>query len=134
LSDKALLKQRQQLREMAQGFRPAQILLTCFDLGVFEALAGRQATAAEVATAVEADARGVELLLNAASALGLLEKREGRSANTALTETCLVPGGPGTMASSLRLQRAFYRRWGRLSRRGAHWSAAGRGSSRRTGR
>jgi SAM-dependent methyltransferase len=115
LSDQALLKQRQQLREMAQGFRSAQILLTRFDLGVFEVLAGRQATAAEVATVVEADAPGVELLLNAASALGLLEKREGRFANTALTETCLTPGGPGAMASSLRLQRAFYRRWGRLA-------------------
>jgi hypothetical protein len=29
LSDQALLTQRQQLREMAQGFRQAQILLTC---------------------------------------------------------------------------------------------------------
>jgi len=115
LSDQALLKQRQQLRELAQGFRPAQILLTCFDLGVFEALDGRPATAVEVATAVEADARGVELLLNAAAALGLLEKREGRFANAALAQTCLTQGGPGAMASSLRLQRAFYRRWGRLA-------------------
>jgi hypothetical protein len=54
-------------------------------------------------------------LLNAASALGLLDKREGRFANAALAEMCLAPGGPGAMASSLRLQRAFYRRWGRLA-------------------
>jgi hypothetical protein len=52
LSDRVLLKQRQQVREMAQGFRQAQILLDCIDLGVFEA------TAAEVATALRADARG----------------------------------------------------------------------------
>jgi hypothetical protein len=114
-SNQDLLQQRRQLREMAQGFRQAQILLTCLDLGVFEALDGRRATASEVATAVGADARGVGLLLNAASALELLEKREGRFANTALAETCLTPGRPGTMAASLRLQRAFYRRWGRLA-------------------
>jgi hypothetical protein len=113
--DETVLRQRQELREMASGFRQAQILLTCFDLGVFEALDGRRATAAEVATAVEADARGVELLLNAAAALGLLEKREGRFANAAPAQTCLAPDGPGAMASSLRLQRAFYRRWGRLA-------------------
>jgi SAM-dependent methyltransferase len=115
LSNQDLLQQRRQLREMASGFRQAQILLTCIDLGVFEALAGHPATAAEVATALGADARGVELLLNAASALGLLEKREGRFANAALAQTCLAPGEPGTMAASLRLQRAFYRRWGRLA-------------------
>lgn len=114
-SNQDLLQQRRQLREMAQGFRQAQILLTCFDLGVFEALDGRRATAAEVAAAIEADARGVELLLNAAAALGLLEKREGRFASSALAQTCLAPGGPGDMAHSLRLQRAFYRRWGRLA-------------------
>jgi hypothetical protein len=114
-SDQDLLQQRWQLREMAQGFRQAQILLTCLDLGVFEALEGRRATASEVAAAVGADTRGVELLLNAASALELLEKREGRFANTALAERCLTSGGPGTMGASLRLQRAFYRRWGRLA-------------------
>jgi hypothetical protein len=82
---------------------------------VFEALDGRRATAAEVATGLGADARGVELLLNAAAALGLLEKREGRFANSALAQTCLAPGGPGAMAHSLRLQSAFYGRWGRLA-------------------
>jgi hypothetical protein len=113
--DEMLLRQRQKLGEMASGFRQAQILLTCYDLGVFEALAGRPATAAEVAATVDADTRGVELLLNAAAALGLLEKHKGRFANAALAQSCLVPDGPGAMAHSLRLQRAFYRRWGRLA-------------------
>ncbi len=114
-SDETVLRRRQEIRELASGFRQTQILLTCFDLGVFEALDGRWVTAAEVAAAVGADARGVELLLNAAASLGLLDKHEGRFGNTALAETCLTPGGPGAMAASLRLQRAFYRRWGRLA-------------------
>ena len=41
LSDKALMEQRQRLREMSQGFREAQVLLTCVELGVFEALNDR---------------------------------------------------------------------------------------------
>lgn len=100
---------------MAQGFRPAQVLLTGVELGVFETLAGRTATAAEIAVAVEADPRGVELLLNAAVALGLLDKQNGRFANAALAETWLAPAGGDGVLRSLRLQRAFYRRWGRLA-------------------
>lgn len=115
--DQEMLQQRRQLRDMAQGFRQAQVLLTCVELGVFETLAGRTATAGEVAVAVEADPRGVELLLNAAVSLGLLDKRNGRFANAALTKTWLAPSrrrGDGLLRS-LRLQRAFYRRWGRLA-------------------
>jgi hypothetical protein len=100
---------------MAQGFRQAQVLLTCVELGVFETLTGRAATAAEVAVAVEADPRGVELLLNAAVALRLLAKQNDRFANAALTETWLAPAGGDGLVRSLRLQRAFYRRWGRLA-------------------
>ena len=110
-----VLRRRHALREVAQGYRCAQILLTCVELGVFDVLAGRRAAAGEVAEAVGADARGVELLLNAATAIGLTDKCDGRFTNTALTETCLTPGGAGAMTRSLHLERAFYRRWGRLS-------------------
>jgi predicted O-methyltransferase YrrM len=113
--EETVLRQRQVLQEMAHGFRQAQILLTCVELGVFEALDGRRATVAEVASAVGADVRGMTLLLNAAAALGLLEKREGRLANTALAKACLTPGGAGAMVRSLRLESAFYRRWGHLA-------------------
>ncbi len=114
-SDQASLIQRQQLREMAQGFRQAQILLTCAELGVFEALEDGQATASEVAEITGADPRGVELLLNAAAALDLLEKRADHFSNKPLVAACLLPGMPGTMARSFRLQAAFYQRWGHLA-------------------
>lgn len=114
-SDQALLKQRQRLREMAQGFRHAQILLTCVELGVFETLSEGQATASEVAQALGADPRGIELLLNAAAALDLVDKKADRFSNKTLVEACLLPGRPGTMARSFRLQAAFYQRWGHLA-------------------
>lgn len=113
--DQALLIQRQQLREIAQGFQEAQILLACVELGVFEALIGGPAAASVVAHKVGADPRGVELLLNAAAALGLLYKSKDQFGNKPLVAACLLPSVPGSMARGIRLQTAFYRRWGRLA-------------------
>lgn len=113
--DKTLLEERQRLRVMAQGFREAQILLTCVELGVFEALRDGPATAAVVAGRVGADPRGMELLLNTAAALELLDKSADQFSNRPLVAASLMPGAPGTMARSIQLQAAFYRRWGRLA-------------------
>jgi SAM-dependent methyltransferase len=112
---RTVLQQRQRLTEMARGYRVAQILFACVELGVFEAIAAGARSAPDIAAATQADARGAELLLNAAAAIGLLEKREGRFFNTPLTETCLTRGGPGYIADSLKLESAFYRRWGHLT-------------------
>jgi SAM-dependent methyltransferase len=108
---RAVLQQRQRLREMAQGYRVAQILFACVELGVFEAIAAGARSATDVATAIQADVRGAELLLNAAVAIGLLEKREKRFVNMPIAETCLTRGGQGYIADSLKLESAFYRRW-----------------------
>jgi hypothetical protein len=110
-----LPQQRQQLREMAQGFRQAQVLLTCVELGVFEVLHGRNATAAKIAQAAAADPRAMELLLNAAVALGLLDKNADHFSNIPPIAACVLPDTAGTMARSLTLQAAFYRRWGHLA-------------------
>jgi precorrin-6B methylase 2 len=114
-TDEDLLKQRQRLREMAQGFRQAQVLLTCVELEVFAVLDGRNATAAEIARATATDTRGMELLLNTAVALDLLDKQENHFSNIPLVAACTLPDADGTMARSLTLQAAFYRRWGHLA-------------------
>jgi hypothetical protein len=114
-SYEALLIQHQKLREMAQGFRQAQILLTCIQLGVFEALKDGHATASEVAQSIASDPRGTELLLNAAAALDLVEKSEDRFSNKPLVAACLLAEMPGTMVRSFRLQAAFYQRWAHLA-------------------
>jgi hypothetical protein len=100
---------------MARGYRQAQVLLTCVELGVFAALADRRLSAMQLAAELGCDGRALELLLNAATALGLLEKRQGQFANTPLAAACLAPGGPANLGSGLRLEAAFYRRWGRLA-------------------
>jgi SAM-dependent methyltransferase len=110
-----VLQQRQRLRELARGYRAAQILFACVELDVFEAIAAGAHSATDIATAIQADARGTELLLNAAVAIGLIEKRDERFFNTPIAETCLTWSGQGYMADSLKLESAFYRRWGHLT-------------------
>ncbi len=111
-TDETFQKERKKLHETARHYRHSQILLTCVELGVFDALSGRDATAAELAATLGADARGLELLLNAATALGWLEKRGGRFSNASLAENHLTASA---MGHTLRLESAFYNRWGHLA-------------------
>ena len=69
-----VLQLRRQVSELARGYRTAQVLLTCVELGVFEAIAAGAATETEITAAIACDARGTGLLLNTAASLGLLEK------------------------------------------------------------
>lgn len=110
-----VLQLRRQVSELARGYRTAQVLLTCVELDVFEAIAAGATTEAGIAAATGCNMRGMALLLNTAAGIGLLEKRAGRFANSELASTCLTRGGAGYMAGSLRLERAFYRRWERLA-------------------
>ena len=106
------LQLRRQVQQIAQSYRQAQILLTCVELGVFEVLAGRSAAAIEVAQAIGADLRGMELLLNAATAFGLLVKHDGLFTNTDIANTCLSPDGASPLARRLKIESTFYHRWG----------------------
>ncbi len=115
IDSQAILQLRRQVSELARGYRTAQVLLTCVELGVFDAIAAGAAAEGEIVAATGCDPRGMGLLLNTAASIGLLEKREGRFANSELAATCLIRGGAGAMAGSLRLEAAFYRRWERLA-------------------
>jgi hypothetical protein len=82
---------------------------------VFEALKEGPAATVAVAQKVGAEPRALGLLLNTAAALGLLHKSKDQFSNKSLVAACLLPGAPGSMVRSIRLQTAFYRRWGRLA-------------------
>lgn len=63
-------------------------------LEVFTQLADRQLSAAEVATELDASVRGMELLLNALVAMGLLSKNEGRFTDTSESAILLNRASP----------------------------------------
>lgn len=84
--------------EMATAFQRSRVLLTAYELGVFTVLNDEWKTSAEVAAAIEADARATDRLMNALTALGLLQKQDGRFTNSPAAAHFLVKGRPDYMA------------------------------------
>jgi len=64
------------------------------ELDVFTLIGTDTMSADQVAEALECDARGISMLLNALSAIGLLVKKQGRYANTDVSMSLLVKGSP----------------------------------------
>ena len=84
--------------EMAMAFQRSRVLLTAYELGLFTVINDEWKTSAEVATALETDSRATDRLMNALTALGLLDKRDGRFTNSPAAVRFLVKGRPDYMA------------------------------------
>jgi 2-polyprenyl-3-methyl-5-hydroxy-6-metoxy-1,4-benzoquinol methylase len=84
--------------EMANAFQRSRALLTAHELGLFTVINDEWKTSAEVAAALDADERATDRLMNALTALGLLEKRDGRFTNSPAAAEFLVKGRPEYMA------------------------------------
>jgi 2-polyprenyl-3-methyl-5-hydroxy-6-metoxy-1,4-benzoquinol methylase len=84
--------------EMATAFQRSRVLLTAYELGLFTVINDEWKTSADVATALESDPRATDRLMNALTALGLLEKRDGRFTNSPAAARFLVKGRPEYMA------------------------------------
>ncbi len=102
------------LMAIAAAFRQSRVLLSGYDLGVFTAIGGGSPTAAEVAQKVGADERGIDRLLNALVAIGVLEKTAGRFRNGAAAARWLDAASPDCL-SSLGHQSQLYAAWATLT-------------------
>lgn len=85
--------------ETAMAFQRSRVLLTAYELGVFTVLNDERRPSADVAAAIGADARATDRLMNALTAMGLLEKRDGLFGNRPAAAASLVKGKPGYLAS-----------------------------------
>lgn len=92
----------------------AKILLTAVKLDLFSTIDARPRTADEVAQRIGADARTLELLMNALVATGVLTKDGDRFANTSVAQTHLVKTSPGYIGHLLMLHDAEWNNWGKL--------------------
>jgi SAM-dependent methyltransferase len=110
----AVYEHRRRILNTLRAFRTSQVLMACAELGVFELLANGPLTEAEIASAVQADARGMGLLLNTATVFGFLIKHDGHFANAPMTDSCLARRDANYIGDILKLDGAFYRRWGHL--------------------
>ena len=104
----------QGILEMASGFQRSRVLLTACELGLFTALEEGARSSAEVARALGADGRATDRLMNALCALGLLEKRGDRFANTPLAARFLVQGKPDYLANLLHTAH-LWQTWSTLT-------------------
>ncbi|OGW64266.1 MAG: hypothetical protein A3H49_05615 [Nitrospirae bacterium RIFCSPLOWO2_02_FULL_62_14] len=91
-----------------------KILLTAVKLDLFSAIDAKPKTAVEVAQRIGADARTLELLMNALVATGVLTKDGDRFANTSVAQTHLVKTTPGYIGHLLILHDAEWNNWGGL--------------------
>lgn len=102
--------------EIARGFQPASVVAAAADLDLFGALCPTPLSAAELARVLEADVRGIRILLDALVALGLLEKTENRfSVPEDLVPTLGRHGAGSVLAMAQHLSNCL-RRWAHLAR------------------
>ena len=91
-----------------------KILLTAIKLDLFSALAGRAASASDLARRLSLDERALSLLLHALVAMRILTKHEGRFANTGVARKHLVKISPDYVGHLLVLHDSEWMNWGKL--------------------
>jgi SAM-dependent methyltransferase len=99
---------------LANGYREAQVLLTANRIGLFAAIGSDALSARELAAALKADPRGVRILCDALTSLGLLNKAEDRYSNSESALEFMLPGSPNARTALALHGARLYERWGRL--------------------
>jgi hypothetical protein len=102
----------EEILQLAQCFMESKVLHAAADLDLFTQLSGTPLSAQEAADKIGGDARALAVLLDAASSLGLLVKREG-------TYQCdnpqLVSGSPDSILPMILHMSHLWSRWSRLA-------------------
>lgn len=102
------------LRELATGFQASRVLLTAVELRCFSHIGGGTLTSAQVAERAGTCPRATDRLLNALCVLGLLDKRDGRFANTSEGLRYLVDSSPA-YAAGLAHTNSMWQSWSGLT-------------------
>jgi len=83
---------QEDIERMAAAFKKSRILLSAFELDLFTVLGRQKRTSHEVAEKLDTNPRATDRLLNALSALGLIQKDDGYFSNTEAAVRFLVKG------------------------------------------
>jgi SAM-dependent methyltransferase len=98
------------------AFRDAKVVLSAVELGLFGELAGGPLTLDELRARLGLHERAARDFLDALFALELLEREDGRYANTAATATYLDPAKPTYAGGMLEMASArMWRFWASLT-------------------
>jgi ubiquinone/menaquinone biosynthesis C-methylase UbiE len=107
---------RKQFLQMVSGFRFTCVLGAAAELNLFGLLGDRAMTAAEIASRLDADLRGVAVLLDALTALGILDKTGHTYSVTAELRPMLGEGSPQTLLPMVLHQMNLVRNWSQLAK------------------
>ena len=86
------------LMETVNTFRISRMILSAFELGVFDHLSGGCISSAELATKMGSDPRATDRLLNALHGTGLVKAEDGKFSNSDFSEKFLVSSSRSFMA------------------------------------
>jgi hypothetical protein len=102
--------------QLGLAFWGSKTLLSAVELGVFSELSGGPLAQDELAVRLGLHPRSSRDFLDALVALGMLEREDGRYANTAATELFLDRAKPSYLGGLLEMANArLYPFWGRLT-------------------
>ncbi len=104
----------EQILELAWGFDRPVVLTAAADLGIFGLLGDGSMSAEEVAKGIDADLRGTKVLLDALSAMELLESDGHSYRNAAGVGDLLAEQGDESVLAMVRHAGACLRRWSQL--------------------
>jgi (2Fe-2S) ferredoxin/SAM-dependent methyltransferase len=102
------------LDQMIRGYMPSRCLLTTLELDIFTAV-GDGANAEQVGAKINANARGVGMLLNALVGLGLLSKSGDDYKNTAESARFFVQGSKDNQRNGLLHMANIWHSWSTLT-------------------
>jgi len=118
--------------DLADGFKQSMVILTAAELDLFSVLGAAKLSEAQVARRIKAQARATGLWLNALAALGVIEKKDGRYANTPQGRRFLERASPEYRGSFLRHIVRYWPQWAALTdvvRAGEPAARRGRGGT-----
>ncbi|HSO72385.1 MAG TPA: methyltransferase dimerization domain-containing protein, partial [Thermodesulfobacteriota bacterium] len=102
------------LLEVSGSYWKACTLHAGVKLGIFTLIGDRSRTDQEIAEDLGGDLRGVTMLLNALSALGLLTKKENAYTNTETSKTFLKKDSPQYLGYMLMHHHHLVESWSKL--------------------
>jgi ubiquinone/menaquinone biosynthesis C-methylase UbiE len=105
----------EQILEIGRSFQPMCILAAGAELDLFKLLTDGPLTAQAVTDRLEADLRATTTLLDALTALALLEKNEGQYRLAAGVEETLTADGQQSVLAMVLHQTNCMRRWSQLA-------------------
>ena len=104
------------VRSLVRAYQQSAALMAAYSLGVFAEIHKRPQVAADVARHCQADPRGIEILLEALVALGVLHRHGSTYVLPRDHAAYLVPGADGDATGMMDMAFDLYPAWGDLAR------------------